>query len=65
MFALAQKEVARLNTWAEGNFFANLTPDLYQVSFGVTWQARNPCSVTEPGGKRPHGPLFRFDLYVF
>jgi hypothetical protein len=31
MFALAQKKVARLNTWEEGNFFANLTPDLYQV----------------------------------
>jgi hypothetical protein len=63
MFALAQKKAARLNTWAEGRFFANLTPDLYQVL--LEYLAGKESILGDRSGENGHmGRYFGFDLYV-
>jgi hypothetical protein len=63
MFALAQKKVSRLNTWGEGNFFANLTPDVYQVL--LEYLAGKESVLGDKTGENGHvGRYMGFDLYV-
>lgn len=63
LFALAQKKVSRLNTWAEGNMFANLTPDLYQVL--LEYLSGKESVLGDKTGENGHmGRYYGFDLYV-
>jgi len=63
LFALAQKKISRLNTWAEGSMFANLTPDLYQVL--LEYLSGKESMLGDRTGENGHmGRYYGFDLYV-
>lgn len=63
MFALAQKKVSRLNTWSDGGFFANLTPDAYQVLLEYL-AGKESVLGDRTGENGSMGRYFGFDLYV-
>lgn len=63
LFALAQKKLGRLNTWADGKMFANLTPDLYQVL--LEYLSGKESVLGDKTGENGHmGRYYGFDLYV-
>jgi len=63
VFAIAQKKLSRLNTFAAGSMFANLTPDLYQIL--LEYLAGKESALGDKTNENGHmGSYYGFDLYV-